>query len=208
MTFRRLVVNFGIAVSCCVMSSLLCSCAPAEKQPTFSVRMYGGKPELERSVPQRQQQKLGPLTSRTFREVTISQGSGATGFDSLRVFADGHGYAAVNKLGGIAEYLPLTLSRQEMKALLDALRRDDAQRLAAVYSAGMEDGTQGFVELVLTEGKVASWLDNYFVPVRHTFHFCNRYIWPKINSARGEAAERKQDSAQAEYHRVFSRASL
>ena len=68
-----------------------------------------------------------------------------------------------------------------MTALFQALNRDRIAEIERLYSTGIHDGTQGFIEIQVSGGRRFCWLDNHFDPVENTFEFCNRVIWPKIN---------------------------
>ena len=75
----------------------------------------------------------------------------------------------------------ISLTDEEMTALFQALNRDRIAEIERLYSTGIHDGTQGFIEIQVSGGQRFCWLDNHFDPVENTFEFCNRVIWPKIN---------------------------
>jgi len=173
----------------------------------FSVRPFGEPQKLKTTKPQEGTHSLLPPARQNFREMTIAQGSGRDGFHCLRIFADGKGYAAV----GLPEtsrhsegfQVPIQLSSAELDGLLAAMRQDGLHRVKGEYSSGVDDGVQGFVEVVTSEGRVYAWLDNYFDPVAHTYHFCNAQIWPQVRKSISHSRSESRHDLQEEYRRVF-----
>jgi hypothetical protein len=131
------------------------------------VRPYGTAEQLTKREPQRGS-GIGPvLVQKDLVDLTIAQGSGLDGFDGLRVFGDGTAYAFFGKpeVGATNEKRTFRLSQGELAGLVSAINRDRIARIAGLYTTGTADGTQGFIELKTTKGRVYTWLDNYFEPV-------------------------------------------
>jgi hypothetical protein len=190
---------------------ILCLCFLATSCTTttmeerrFSVRPYGEIERLTKTQPQEGTQRLPKIARQSFRELTIAQGSGLDGFDSIRVFADGSGYAIVglpSSRDGVQ--IPLRLSDSQLDRMISAMQRDELHRVLGIYSTDLADGTQGFVEVVTSAGQIYSWLDNYFEPVANTYRFCNAEIWPGIQRSLAASTSQKRKGLQEEYHRIF-----
>src|SRR4051794_30313060 len=146
----------------------------------FSVRPYGDDEKLTETRPQKRGHHLPEVNRESFKEITIAQGSGMDGFDTIRIFADGSGYAIVGLPESRGLRVPFKLSAEELNSLIRAIQHDQLGQIKGMYSSGVADGTQGFVELVTSAGRVSCWLDNYFLPVSHLYAFCNRYVWPDV----------------------------
>jgi hypothetical protein len=169
----------------------------------FSVQPYGDDFKLSKTRPQPSGHRLSLVSRERFREITVAQGSGLDGFDTIRIFADGSGYAVVGLSESRAVRVPLRLSGQLLDLLVRAIQQDRMGRIKGMYSSGVADGTQGFVELVTSEGRVYCWLDNYFVPVSHTYAFCNQHVWPDVMRRRSAFRIQRHFNLQEEYSRVF-----
>ncbi len=141
-----------------------------------------------------------PITVNNFQEVTIAQGSGLDGFDVIRIFQNRTGYAVFSEERDTNKKVSISLTEEEMTTLFQALNRDKIAEIEGLYSSGVHDGAQGFIELKASGGRRFCWLDNHFDPVENTFVFCNRVIWPKINGAQ---IEKERIGRQDEYYRVF-----
>ena len=169
---------------------------------SFSISPNGERSEARETRPQRGHRAMPEITADSFREVTIAQGSGLDGFETIRVFSDRSGYVIVRLSGTRAARVPFRLSSQQFTHLISALQQDEIHRISGMYSAGIADGTQGFIEVVTSNGRVYSWLDNYFFPVAHTYTFCNEQIWPHVPKML--PSDRGGDyDFQEEYDRVF-----
>lgn len=188
------------------LMSVLCvaitACSTAESH-RFSVRPYGQLDPLKETKPQEHGPRIPTPNLKNFRELTIAQGSGLGGYDTIRLFADRTGYAVTGHAGSGGVQIPLRLSASQWDALLIALRRDGINRLKASYRADVADGAQRFVELVTSAGRVHTWLDNYFEPVAHTYRFCNAEIWPEVQHRILRHSFGKRHDLQEEYYRVF-----
>jgi len=167
----------------------------------FSVQPSGD--DFSKTRPQPGGHRLSLVSRESFREVTVAQGSGRDGFDTIRIFADGSGYAVVGLSESRAFRVPLRLSGQQLDLLIRAIQQDQIGRIKGMYSSGAADGTQGFVELVTSSGRVYCWLDNYFVPVSHTYAFCNQHVWPDVVRRRSLFRIQRHFNLQEEYSRVF-----
>lgn len=166
----------------------------------FSVTPLGERIRATRIDPQKGDRIPKTITMNNFQEVTIAQGSGLDGFDAIRVNQDRSGYIVFSEQRDMNKRVSISLTADEMSGLLEALNRDKITEIEGLYSSGVHDGTQGFIEIKASEGRRFCWLDNHFEPVENTFDFCNRVIWPKIKAAR---IEKKGIERQDEYHRVF-----
>ena len=180
---------------------------PAGYVGSFAVRPLGEDSKLTDAKPQSGTRGLPDATRQTFREITIAQGSGLLGFDTIRIFADGSGYAIAGLDNARAIRVPLQLSNEQLGGLLRAIRQDRLVRIKGSYSSGVHDGAQGFVELITTDGRVYSWLDNYFKPVSHVYTFCNRQVWPEVKLRLRAYPIRRNVDLYEEHHRVFRRKS-
>lgn len=189
-----------------VLGAILSACTTISgggaQAHSFSVKPFGDEPMLRETRPQRSHRTVPEVTGDSFREVTIAQGSGLGGFETIRLFSDGSGYAVVRLSDTHAARVPIRLPPRQLALLVRAIQQDQLHRIRGMYSSGIADGTQGFVELVTSAGKVNSWLDNYFVPVAHLYAFCNEQIWPQVSPRLSLIRGRKYDS-QEEYNRVF-----
>ena len=144
-----------------------------------------------------------PVTKDSFREMTLAQGSGWHGFDTLRIYADGTGYAVIGKDHEGAAKLPITLPEPAMQELMAALNADHVGRLKGSYSIGIHDGSQGFVQVMTANGTVTSWLDNYFTPLHHLYEFAEKHVWNEIRLQQQPPGLDRNYDRQAEYYRVF-----
>jgi hypothetical protein len=169
----------------------------------FSVRPGGEDFKLSETKPQPGAHRPLRVDHESFREITVAQGSGRDGFDTIRIFADGSGYAVVGLSNSRAVRVPFRLSAPQLDSLIRAIQQDQLGSIQGMYSSGAVDGTQGFVELVTSAGRVHSWLDNYFVPVSHTFAFCNQHVWPDVMRRHSAFPIRPHFDLQKEYSRVF-----
>src|SRR4051794_39526265 len=109
--------TIGLAVS---------GCTTQRKEvysPLFSTHPYG-KVSLKEAKPQPGNRSLPKPTSETFREITIAQGSGLAGFDSIRIFSNGTGYAVVGHQAEKGTRVPVRLSPEQIALLLRAIHRD------------------------------------------------------------------------------------
>ncbi len=189
--------TFSILVSAVALSS----CARREfPQVPFSTRPFGEETKATRVDPQKSPALEPTLNEANFQEVTIAQGSGRDGFDTIRVIRDGASYAVFTQPGGSTGQWDLAISQEEMTGLMEALNKDKITQLAGLYATDLADGTQGFVEIKMTRGSRHTWMSNSFEMVPHTFAYCNRVIWPKVAAAK---PGRKNINPQAEYYRVF-----
>ena len=185
---------------------IICSCAAGKPKAgvRFSAKPYGETSKAIRVDKQKGDGLEGKVTKANFKEVTIAQGAGRDGFDAIRVFAGGKFYAIFSKVftgpWQQNEKVELVLSDDELTGLIAALNQDKVSEIEGLYSAGWHDGTQGFIEIKTSKGRRYTWLDNHFDPVSHTFDYCNRVIWPKIEGAK---PVKKGIDRQAEYDRVF-----
>ena len=132
-----------------------CVTTTDRNDPRFAVRTFGEVFPLTKTVRQRSH-VLPEVTRQTFREITIAQGSGFAGYDAIRIFSDGSGYAVAAVSESRACRLPLQLSAQQLDLLIRAIHEDKLGRINALYSSGIDDGAQGFVELVTAGGRVAT----------------------------------------------------
>ncbi|EDY19722.1 hypothetical protein CfE428DRAFT_2898 [Chthoniobacter flavus Ellin428] len=153
--------------------------------------------------PQCGNRALPEVTGESFREITVAQGSGRDGFETIRIFADGTGYAVARIGDSRAVRIPLHLSPPQLALLLRAIQQDRLRDIQGLYSSGIQDGTQGFVELVTSRGRVYAWLDNYFEPVSSLFAFCNQHIWPEVRRRTPAHQRPRHLNLQEEYERVF-----
>jgi len=145
------------------------------------------------------------ITRKNFKEVTIAQGSGLDGFDAIRLFADGSGYIVFsNDPPWENKKVKITLTAVELDGLLTALNSDKISKIKGMYSSGVMDGTQGFIEIKTKKGRRFTWLDNYFNPLTNTYRYCNKVIWPKII---GATIDSQKIDRQEEYHRIFNKAA-
>ncbi len=192
-----------IALCCLAVSA--CSTQPGARMGprSFSTRPSGEDFTLRETKPQPGHRVLPEVTGESFREITVAQGSGINGFETIRIFADGTGYAIGVLDDGRAVRVPLHLSPPQMALLLRAIRQDRLRQIQGLYSSGICDGTQGFVELVTATGRVYSWLDNYFEPVSYLFAFCNQHIWPEVRRTAPAYRTQRHFDLQEEYDRVF-----
>lgn len=196
-----------ITMLCFGVSACTSLTGVATQAGSFSTRPYGDDVGLQKASSQRGSRALPEVTSESFREITVAQGSGLDGFETIRIFSDGTGYAVVRFDGSHAARVPLHLSHQQLALLLVAIQQDRLRHIKGMYSSGFSDGTQGFVELVTSRGRVYSWLDNYFEPVSNLFAFCNQHIWPGV--ARRVPAYRSRPqrnlNLQEECDRIFNK---
>lgn len=169
----------------------------------FSVRPGGEEFKLSETRPQAGAHRPLQVDHEGFREITVAQGSGRDGFDTIRIFAGGSGYAVAGLSNSRAVRVPFRLSAPQFDSLIRAMQQDQLGSIKGMYSSGALDGTQGFVELVTSAGRVYSWLDNYFVPVSHTYAFCNQHVWPDVMRRRFAFPTRRHTNLQEEYARVF-----
>ncbi len=145
------------------------------------------------------------ITRKNFKEVTIAQGSGLDGFDAIRLFEDGSGYIVFsNDPPWENKKVKISLSTAELDGLLVALNNDKISKIKGMYSSGVMDGTQGFIEIKTKKGRRFTWLDNYFNPLTNTYRYCNKVIWPKII---GATIDPPKIDRQEEYHRIFNKAA-
>lgn len=174
--------------------------AEDEKGIKFSARPYGEATKATRIDEQKGHRLKDTVSPTNFEELTIAQGSGLDGFDAIRIFSNGSGYAVFSNARDRNRKVAIKLSEKEMGELIASLNADKVAQIMGLYSAGWNDGTQGFVEIKTKEGRRYCWLDNHFDPVSNIFEYCNKVIWPKISSAK---IEEKGIDRQAEYYRVF-----
>ena len=166
----------------------------------FSVTPLGERIKATRIDEQNGDRVSNPIVLSDFQEVTIAQGSGLEGFDAIRVYQDRSGYIVFSEQRDRNKRVAISITAEEMTGLLQTLNRDKIAEIEGLYSSGVHDGTQGFIEIRASGGRRFCWLDNHFDPVEHTFDFCNRVIWPKIEGAQ---IEKKGIGRQEEYYRVF-----
>lgn len=166
----------------------------------FAVTPLGERIKATRIDAQKGHRVLDPITLSDFQEVTIAQGSGEDGFDAIRIYQSRSGYIVFSEQRDTNRKVSISLTTEEMTGLFQALNRDKIAKIEGLYSSGVDDGTQGFVEIKASGSRRFCWLDNHFDPVENTFAFCNRVIWPKIDGAR---IEKKGVGRQEEYYRVF-----
>ncbi len=182
------------------LAILSCESRSAPEGIWFSADPVGNSPKATRIDAQQGDELAENVTVANFKEVTIAQGSGMMGFNAIRIFTDGSGYAVFSKKELHNQKVLLSLSKKELKGLIAALNNDKITRIKGVYSAAILDGTQGFVEIKTTAGHRYCWLSNHFDPVVNTYAFCEKVIWPKIKDAE---IEQKKIDRQAEKNRVF-----
>lgn len=196
-------VELGVAILCLVVSA--CTTQPGAMTDLvhFSTRPNEEKFELHETRPQQGNRGSPEVTDESFREITVAQGSGMDGFETIRIFSDGTGYAVAPLDNSRAARVPLYLSHQQLTLLVRAIQQDRLRHIKGMYSSGADDGTQGFVELVTSRGRVYSWLDNYFEPASHVFEFCNQHIWPEVSRRAPAYRLQRNFNFQEEYYRVF-----
>lgn len=203
------------AIICTTLAVLvLCSCTTKTIQSLsywpdlwFSAHPFG-KQALTSTTPQpNRATAIGTVTRTTFREITIAQGSGMEGFNVIRIYADGTGYATAGDFGHGAATIPLSLSASTMDGLYQAIKKDRPEDWQASYSSDLNDGAQGFAELQTTAGTTRCWLNNYFVPVGHLYAFCNQEVWPVVKATKPPPKLKKNYDLQAEYYRVFPKSA-
>jgi hypothetical protein len=204
-------MNLHHILSLVTMASLAaCQSTQPEIKPGFSWLSFGEDRPMTSFTPQPPGTvTAGPITKDTFQEITIAQGSGFMGFDTVRIFRDGSGYVVIGdfesqsgSLPGGAK-IPISLDAAAFDALLRAIQLDKAHQLHAIYTSELNDGCQAFIELRSTNGCTRSWLDNYFRPVRNLYAWANQHVFPKITSMQPSPKLRKNYDLQEEYHRVF-----
>lgn len=182
-------------------------CEPSTQSATttvseiqFSVTPLGERFKATQIDDQKGDRVANPILLKEFQEVTIAQGSGLDGFDAIRIYQDRSGYILFSEQGDKNKKVAINLTEEEMIGLMQALNRDKIAQIDGLYSTEIHDGTQGFIEIKVSEGRRFCWLDNYFDPVENTFDFCNRVIWPKIE---GAPVEQVGIGRQEEFYRVF-----
>lgn len=156
--------------------------APAELQNSgFSVRPFGERFPLADVKPQRGV-PLKPVNRKSFSEITLAQGgAGQSGFNSIRVFQDGSGYAVVfSAASGHAFKVRFQLSDAELDQLVEAMQEDRIHQVAKSVASSLHDGSVGFVQIVTTAGSATCWMSNYFEPVAHLFPLCNSLVWHRV----------------------------
>ena len=191
------------SVAVIALSFALCACdtiRPASAILRFSVTPLGEPIPATRIDPQKGDRIPNPVTLNSFREVTIAQGSGLEGFDAIRIYQDRSGYIVFSKQRDTNKKVSITLTTPEMNGLLEALNRDKIARIEGLYTTDVHDGTQGFIEIKALGGRRFCWFSNHFEPVKNTFSFCNRVIWPKIDGAQIDQKGIRRDE---EYDRIF-----
>ncbi|CAN5885574.1 hypothetical protein BH11VER1_BH11VER1_06060 [soil metagenome] len=194
---------------------MLCGCSTGTVESLnfwphlrFSERPFGEAQKLVSTTAQSGKSvATGTITRTTFREITIAQGSGLEGFDVIRIYADGTGYATVGDFEQGTAIIPLSLPAHTMEALHQAIKRDRPEDWLASYSSDLHDGAQGFAELQTSAGSTRCLLNNYFVPVRHLYAFCNEQVWPIIKESKPRPKLKKDYSRQVEYYRVFPKSN-
>jgi len=165
------------------------------------VQPYGKATKAVSSAKQKGDPIEEKITKKNFKGATIAQGSGLEGFDAIRLFSNGSGYIVFSKERRKNKKVKIILTDEELEGFLVALNLDRVSEIKGLYSAGLHDGTQGFIEINTSKGRRHAWLDNYFEPVAHTYRYCNRVIWPKIIGARIVS---KEVDRQDEYERIFN----
>ncbi len=181
----------------------LISCSPPESEVPlkFSVTPFGERTVVTRTDEQEGDDLPAGITTNTFKEVTIAQGSGLDGFDSIRVFSSGEAYMVFPEQGDTNQKATFTLMEDDLAGLIGALNADRIDQIKGSYSTKFWDGVQGFIEIKTSEGRRYCRLSNHFAPLTNTFHFCNSVILPKI--ARAHISENGINRF-TEYDRVFS----
>lgn len=188
--------------------------------PNHRFQLFPLGKELPESTIEKTAQPAGSLSQEisndNFLEVTIGQGSGWKGFDVIRIFKGGSGYAVFSPQSPWGETISVVrfdeeanskasfqLDGAKMDRLLVALNADELFRIDEMYHAtSIQDGVQGFVEIKTTEGIRRSWLSNYFDLLANTYRFMNDEVWP---SALTQPTEETRIDRQDEYHRVFEK---
>jgi hypothetical protein len=207
---RRLFTLFAALIS---MSLCGCSTSTVESLNSwphlrFSDKPFGEVQKLTSTTPQPENSiAIGPITRATFREITVAQGSGMDGYDVIRIYADGTGYATVGDFEHGTAIIPLSISASTMEALYQAIKRDRPEDWQASYSSDLNDGAQGFAELQTNAGSTRCGLNNYFVPVKNLYAFCNQQVWPVIKATKPLPKLKKNFDRQAEYYRVFPKSA-
>lgn len=193
---------------------ILCSCA-TKTIPSlsywpdlrFSSHPFGKQPLTSTTPPSGKSTAIGPVNRATFREITIAQGSGLEGFNVIRIYADGTGYVTVGDFEHGTAVIPLSLSASTMEALYQAIKQDRPEDWLDSYSSDLNDGAQGFAELQTHTGSTRCWLNNYFVPVKNLYAFCNQEVWPVIKTTKSLSRLKKNYDRQAEYYRIFPKSA-
>jgi hypothetical protein len=145
-----------------------------------------------------------PLTRTTFAEVTIALGSGWDGFDSFRIFSDGAGYAVVRKSGTETVKIPFRISSDQLSGLIKAVNSCKPGNIQGLYSAGVADGTQGFIEIQSKSGgRVFVWMDNSFQTAAGLYAFARQELWPMLKDLVAQDWGGAGADAMEEYQRVF-----
>ena len=188
---------------CTLLAFGLAGCATVSSDDIehFSARPNGGDP-LRKSSGRAAEAPIGEITAHNFTEITVAQGSGLAGYDSVRVLADGTGYAVVGNRHDEYFRVPISLTRPEMADFFRAMNQDRLPRLKGVYSAGIDDGVQGFVVVTTKVGSLYTYFDNFFLPIAHTYEFCNEHIWAKLKQTRLQGVHPRRVSGSSEYSRV------
>lgn len=191
-----------------MLAAVLAGCAqPRRLQHSFlpfRESVNGDFPNLEETRPQKAGRGISePVTKKTFRELTLAQGSGQTGFDTLRIYADGTGYVVVGEDFVGAAKLPITLSDAVMNELMAAIRADHVASLQGSYSSSLNDGAQAFVQVVTSRGTVETWFSNYFTPLHHLWEFANKHVWEDVLRTDPPPLLDRSYDRQEEHYRVF-----
>lgn len=168
----------------------------------FLVRPAGDVLPLRKKEPQSGDLRGGTLTWEDFREVTIAQGSGRGGFNSLRIKRSGEVVAVHGKQDGKRKTWTGSVPESVLHELIAAFNEDGVSSIEGLYSAGVADGVQGFFEVSLHYGRAYAWMDNYFEPLEKSFAFCNESIWPILLKKKPVFGGTSADG-QAEYRRIF-----
>ncbi|HRQ89382.1 MAG TPA: hypothetical protein PLA50_11325 [Bacteroidia bacterium] len=166
----------------------------------FALRPFGEKFELFETHEQEGDGTFSRVATGNFVEATIAQGSGFSGFDSIRIHSSGSAEIVFGNSGEDFRKVETKLNPSELEGLFEAFNRDGMHEIKGSYRTRRSDGVQGFVELVTREGRRFCRMDNYFEPLQHTYEYCNRVIVPKLASA---TLVKGRMDPQAEYHRIF-----
>jgi hypothetical protein len=203
---KRQLMRLVVIVSCGLLVYCVMPKTP-EPKGRFDVEPLGSGAWFP-TTQLRQGTPIHALSLETMKEVTIAQGSGKNGFDSMRIMRDGSGYAVVETQHSRSmppkfAKVPMKWSEGQVAGIVDAMNRDGLTKGKGGYSNGAFDGTQGFVEIVTSDGRIYVWLDNYFDVVKNTFRYCNTSLWPEVEKLGISGANSSAIEAQAEYYRVF-----
>lgn len=196
-------IREALAVVMAIIALVACRSNPGSPSDMrFSSRPFGEAFELFESREQKGNGTFSKVDKANFVEATIAQGSGFYGYRSIRVRSSGAVEVVYRESEERFRKVQTSLEPSELDGLFAALNRDRIHQIKGSYRADMNDGSQGFIDVVTTQGRRYCSLDNYFDPVEHTYEYCNREIVPKLASA---TPVKGRVDPYVEYYRVFPR---